>query len=118
MPSAAIVCNMKDEAENMEHARLLRAAMQNAGGMKAETLSDLVGVSKRTVGNWISRKDPTMPSPTDRANLRTVFGDYMAGAGDPVEVAIRRSELQPWRQAALVAEYQRHLHEQQREVAG
>ena len=31
---------------------------------------------------------------------------------DPVEAAIANSQLEKWRQAALVADYQRYLHEQ------
>lgn len=112
LPSSSTVCHM----EKVEHARLLRAAMVEKG-INAKVLADTVGVSSRTVGNWISRKEPTMPSDTDKANLTKLLGDYQAGAGDPVEVSIRRSDLQPHRQSRVIAVYQEQLYEQQREVA-
>lgn len=103
--------------EKEEHARLLRAAI-NARGLHAQEVGDAVGTSKRTVGNWISRTSPTMPSARDRAALRKVLGDYEADAGDPVEAAVRRSELTEWRQDAVLSFYKRNLHEQRAEAAG
>lgn len=103
--------------EKADHAKALRAAMTDQG-LKAQTLADLVGVSARTVGNWISRTRPTMPDNEDRATLRRVLGNYEISAGDPVEAAIRRSELVEWRQDSVLSHYKRNLHEQRAEEAG
>jgi hypothetical protein len=70
-----------------------------------------LGVSTRTVVNWISRSNPTMPIDRMVETLRRLLPGY-SEQGDPVEIALRGADLAPWRQAALVAEYQRHLHEQ------
>jgi len=95
-----------------EHARLLRQAMAEQGKQRRD-LATLVGRSYRTVGNWISETKPTMPSDEERATLRRLLGDYMAA--DRVERAIKATELVEWRQNAVITEYQRHLHEQERE---
>ena len=90
------------------HGRMLKAAM-GARGLNRTAVADVTGVQVRTVTNWT--RGATMPTEAERVLLRQVLGDY-DDEGDRVEAAIRGSELQPWRQAALVAEYQRHLHEQ------
>jgi transcriptional regulator with XRE-family HTH domain len=100
--------------EKQDHGARLKSAM-GARRLNRQTVADAVGVQPRTVTNWTS--GTTMPTEAEKATLRRLLGDY-DDPGDGVEVAIRASELQPWRQAALVAEYQRHLHEQQREAAG
>jgi hypothetical protein len=55
-----------------------------------------------------------MPSDRDQEQLRRLLPGY-ADQGDPVEVAIGRAELAPFRRTELVAVYQRLLHEQSRE---
>lgn len=102
--------------EKSEHAKLLRAAMTERG-LRARAVADFVGVSSRTVGNWISRSAPTMPGIEDRAALRRLFPGYDQD-GDPVEVALRASELHEWRQDAVLSVYKRNLHEQREERAG
>lgn len=87
-------------------------------GIRARTLADAVGVNPRTVSNWTSRKHPTMPGHEDRAKLRRVLGNYEAAGGDPVEVAVRRSQLVDWRQDAVMSFYRRNLAEQRAERAG
>lgn len=79
-------------------------------------LAVAVGVSTRTVGNWISPTDPRMPRETEIETLRRLLPGYSDG-GDGVEASIARSELAPWRQAQMIAEYRRHQHEQAREEA-
>lgn len=100
--------------DKAEHGAKLRTAMA-AKGLDRSTVADAVGVNVRTVTNWTSGQ--TMPSERERAALARLLGDY-AHAGDPVEVAIRSSELVGWRQNAVISEYQRHQFEQQREAAG
>jgi hypothetical protein len=77
-------------------------------------LAEAVGVSTRSVTNWISPTDPKMPRETENEQLRELLPGYSDG-GDGVVASITRSELAPWRRAALVAAYLRHLHEQLRE---
>lgn len=86
-------------------------------GLTSVTLADMVPTTTRTVGNWISRKKPSMPRDTDLARLRAILGDYDA-PGDMVETAVRRSELIEWRQDTVIAFYKRNLHEQRAEWAG
>lgn len=99
--------------DRTEHSQLLRRAMRQAG-MTNGDLANVLGVSNRTVSNWISPTAPKMPRETEIEQLRRLLPEYDNG-GDGVEASIARSELAPWRRAALVAEYQRHLHEQARE---
>lgn len=108
MEDSCTLCGM-DQATR-DHAERLRRAMAEHG-IKAVTLADMVPTTTRTVGNWTSRKKPTMPKDTDLAKLRRIFGDYDR-AGDPVETAIRRSDLIEWRQDTVIAFYKRNLHEQ------
>lgn len=96
------------------HGQLLKAAMA-ARGLNRTVVADSTGVRVRTVTNWTS--GATMPSEAERVTLRRLLGEY-DDPGDAVEVALRRSDLEPWRASALIAEYQRHLHEQQREATG
>jgi transcriptional regulator with XRE-family HTH domain len=86
-----------------------------AGYKTQKALGDVVGVSGKSIRNYERNVYP--PPPDKREALRRVLGEFDT-EGDPVEVALRQSQLQPWRQAALIAEYQRHLHEQQREATG
>lgn len=95
--------------DKAEHGRRLRAAMASHAGGNRTTVADAVGVGVRTVTNWTSGK--TMPSERERVLLRRLLGPYDQ-AGDPVELAVRSSELIEWRQDAVVSTYKRHLHEQ------
>ncbi len=96
--------------DKTEHAVFLRRAMAQAELTNGD-LATALGVSTRTVVNWISRKDPTMPSDAVQERLRRLLPGY-AETGDPVEVAINHAELAQFRRAELVAVYQRLLHEQ------
>lgn len=100
--------------EKREHGDRLRAAMAHRG-YDRQVIADAVGVGVRTVTNWTT--GATMPSATQRGALRSLLGEYDA-AGDPVEIAIRSSELHDWRQDAVLSFYKRNLHEQRGEVAG
>jgi hypothetical protein len=96
--------------EAAEHAVQLRRALAQAGLNNGEVAAAL-GVSVRTLVNWTSRSNPTLPSDTYQARLSRLLPGY-ADQGDPVEVAINRAELAPYRRSELVAVYQRLLHEQ------
>src|SRR5688572_11274014 len=91
-----------------QHAELLRRAIRQAGMRNADP-ADALGVSIKTVGNWISKTNPRMPRETEIENLRRLLPAYDDG-GDGVEASIAKSELAAWRQAALIAEFRRHLH--------
>ncbi len=99
--------------DRAEHAKLLRRAMRQAG-MQNGDLATALGKSTRSVTNWISLTDPKMPRETELEALRRLLPGY-ANGGDGVEASIARSELHAWRKASLIAEYQKHLHEQGRE---
>ena len=94
-----------------EHGDRLKAAMARRR-LDRQTVADAAGVKPRTVTNWTS--GTTMPSDSERLALRRLLGDY-DNPGDPVEVAVRSSELVGWRQNAVISEYQRHQFEQQRD---
>jgi transcriptional regulator with XRE-family HTH domain len=96
--------------DRTEHATNLRRAMAQAG-LNNNDVATALGVSVRTVVNWISRSQPTMPSDRDQAGLARLLPGYADG-GDPVEVAIARADLAPYRRSELLAMYQRLLHEQ------
>jgi hypothetical protein len=96
--------------DRAEHAANLRRAMAQAG-LNNSDVATALGVSVRTVVNWISRSQPTMPNDRDQAGLSRLLPGYADG-GDPVEVAIARADLAPFRRSELLAMYQRLLHEQ------
>lgn len=96
-----------------EHGRRLREAMASTGKSRTD-VADVLGANVKTVTNW--RSGSTMPSAADRELLRRLFPGYDA-AGDPVEVALRGSELVEWRQDAVLSTYKRNLHEQRGETA-
>lgn len=100
--------------DKAEHGRLLKSAMARAGHDRTD-VATWVDVKVRTVTNWTS--GATMPTLAQREALRSLLGPYDE-AGDPVEIAVRRSELHKWRQDAVITEYERHRHEQRREEAG
>jgi hypothetical protein len=100
--------------DKAEHGLRLKGAMA-AQGKDRQVVADWTGVKVRTVTNWTS--GATMPSDKERAALRRLLGEYDT-AGDPVEVALRQSELNEWRQSDVLTTYKRHLYEQRGEVAG
>lgn len=96
-----------------EHGARLKKAMGERG-IGRQALADLTGVKPRTVTNWTSGS--TMPSDKERATLREILPGYDT-LGDPVERAVRASELHDWRQDAVLSTYKRNLHEQRAEAA-
>jgi N-acetylglucosamine kinase-like BadF-type ATPase len=96
--------------DRAEHAANLRRAMAQAGLTNGDVATAL-GVSVRTVVNWISRNEPTVPNDRMQAALSRLLPGYADG-GDPVEVAIARADMAPFRRSELLAMYQRLLHEQ------
>jgi hypothetical protein len=96
--------------EKQAHADALRKAIEESEHSR-EDIAVTLGRTYRTVGYWTSRTNPTMPSGTERATLRRILGPY-DNAGDPVERAVRRSELDEWRQDAVLSEYKRHVQQQ------
>lgn len=105
---------MATDEEKRAHGRRLVLAMAEKP-IDNQTLADLLDVDPKTIGNW--RAGRTMPAPEQLVRLERALGSYNT-EGDSVEVAVRRSELQQWRQNLVIGEYQRHLYEQRREVAG
>ena len=99
-----------------EHAELLRRAIEESGHSRND-VADAVGRGYRTISNWTSSKNPTMPSSGERAVLRRLLGNY-DHPGDEVERAVRRSSLVEWRQDAVVSFYKRNLHEQREGATG
>lgn len=97
--------------EKSEHGRRLKTAMAQRG-VSNQALADLVNVDVKTVGNW--RAGATLPNDADREQLRRTFPGYDT-PGDPVEIAVRQSDLTGFRQTKVIAYYQEQLHEQQRE---
>ena len=95
--------------EKTEHAIQLRRALAQAQLSNGDVALAL-GVSGRTIVNWTSRTNPTMPSEKDQERLRKLLPGYDQ-AGDPVEVALNKSELHPYQRTELIAAYQRALHE-------
>jgi transcriptional regulator with XRE-family HTH domain len=98
--------------EKAEHGRRLRSVM-GSRGVDRKVVADATGVNTRTVTNWTTGK--TMPSPTEREALRRLFPDYDT-PGDPVEVAVRGSELTEDRQDTVLGFYKRHLREQREDA--
>lgn len=100
--------------DKQQHGLRLKAAMA-AQGKDRQVVADYTQVKVRTVTNWTS--GATMPSDREREALRRLLGRY-DDTGDPVEVAVRQSELIDWRQDAVLSTYKRNLYEQRGEVAG
>lgn len=98
--------------DKAEHALRLKAAMAEKG-LRREQIADVAGVNVRTVTNWTTGKTSTPEH--DRVKLRRLLGDYDT-IGDPVEVALAKSELADWRQDAVRSVYRKHLHEQRSEA--
>ena len=100
-----------DSSDKVEHGLKLKAAMARAG-IDRTRVADFVDVGVRTVTNWTTGK--TMPSARERVLLHDLLGEY-DHAGDPVEVAIRQSDLAPFRQTKVIGFYQEQVYEQGRE---
>lgn len=97
--------------DKQEHGLRLKGAM-SLKGLGREAIADKAGVTVRTVTNW-TRGD-TMPSELERAKIRELLGNYDA-AGDPVEAAVRGSDLTEDRQYVVLGTYKRLLREQDEE---
>lgn len=97
-----------------EHGLRLKAAMA-AKGYDRRVVADAAGVKVRTVTNWTSGAHA--PNARERESLRRLLGPYDS-LGDPVEVAIRGSELHDWRQDAVLSFYKKNLADQRAELAG
>lgn len=104
------------EAAKKRHAKLLRDAIAGDPARRSLVM-DATGRGYRTVGNWISRTSPTMPSEKEKQAIRDVLGDYDA-EGDAVERAVFASELTVDRAYEVVGFYQRQLRLQREEAAG
>ena len=105
-----------DEQDKQAHAEALRKAM-GAKGLDQATVASLVARSKRTVGNWTSRTNPTVPTEREREILRRALGPYDT-QGDGVEVALAQSELTEDRRYEVLALYKRLLRQQAMEETG
>lgn len=93
----------------------LQAARKAAGFRTQESLGDAIGVSGKTIRNYEGGK--THPDAGTLARLRRLLGEFDV-QGDPVEVAVRQSELIEWRQDAVLSTYKRNLHEQREGATG
>lgn len=100
--------------DKQEHGRRLAAAMA-AKRYGRQVIADVTGRDVRTVTNWTRGK--TEPSAAEKILLRRLLGQY-DHPGDPVEVAVRSSELVEWRQDSVLSHYKRNLHEQRAQEAG
>lgn len=87
----------------------LAAARRLKGFRTQEALADLIGVSSRTIRNYETGK--TKPDAGTLEALQKALGAFDR-SGDPVEVAVRQSQLIEWRQDAVVSFYKRNLAEQ------
>lgn len=93
----------------------LQAARKAAGYRTQDSLGDAIGTSGKTIRNY--EGDKYRPPADALAKLRRLLGEFDV-EGDPVEVAVRQSELIEWRQDAVLSTYKRNLHEQREERAG
>lgn len=100
--------------EKAEHADRLKTALA-AKRLDRQALADALGVNVRTVTNW--QTGATMPSESQRVALRQLLGNYDA-PGDPVEIAVRASELTEDRQYDVIGYYKRRLREQRERDVG
>lgn len=100
--------------EKDAHGKALAAAMARRR-FGREVIADATGRDVRTVTNWTRGK--TMPSLAERELLRQLLGPY-DDPGDPVEVAVRSSELTEDRQYDVIGYYKKRLREQREAQAG
>lgn len=101
--------------DKAEHARLLREAIATSRQYDRNSVADQTGKGYRTVSNWISEKEPTMPRDEDLVVLRRMFPGYDE-AIDPVERAVRGSRLTEDRQYDVIGFYKRQLRQQDEEA--
>lgn len=104
----------RDKARKIEHGRALKGAMSRQGWDRTQ-IAELTKVKPRTVTNWTSGE--TMPEPWQLDLLKARLGNYHV-EGDPVEAAVRSSELTEDRQYVVLGTYHQQLREQRREAAG
>lgn len=94
----------------------LQAARKRAGIRTQDDLAKLIGVSGKTIRNWETDQVKNIDA-SHLETLRGLLGNF-DDQGDRVVAAINETGLDEWRRAALVSEYQRHLHQQAREREG
>lgn len=94
-----------------DHAKLLRDAIATSAKYGRNDVADMTGRSYRTVSNWVSTTQPTMPEDKDKAILRRMFPGYDS-SGDAVETALHRSPLIEWRRLRVLSFYKQQLSEQ------
>ena len=82
--------------------------------MSQQALADAVGVSSRAVGMW--ENDKAVPRSRMGA-IEAIFRAPLEPAGDPVELAVKSSELTADRQHVVIGFYLRQLREQRAEAA-
>lgn len=100
--------------DKQEHGKRLASAMA-AKRHGRQVIADLTGRDVRTVTNWTRGK--TMPSEVELILLREFLGPYDL-PGDPVEIAVRGSELDEYRQYEVIGFYKKHLQQQRAQEAG
>ena len=109
LPLPASLCRM-----DATFGQRLQAARKRAGYRTQQDLGDVVGRSGKTVRNWETGR--AVPDHAMRETLHRLLGEFDQD-GDPVESAIRRSELSAHRQYEVLSVYTRNLHEQRAEAA-
>lgn len=110
LPDASTIGHMNDT-----FGARLQAARKRAGFKTQAQLGDLVGRDAKSIRNYETNKHRPPPDVLDA--LRNALGAFDA-EGDPVEVALRQSELIKWRQDEVLSVYERNLHEQRKEATG
>lgn len=83
-----------------------------------QQLADALRVSTKTVSNWErGRNDPR----NSLGAIEQLFGVDLSAepaVAEPVEAAVRASELHEWRQDEVLSVYKRNLQQQRAERAG
>jgi transcriptional regulator with XRE-family HTH domain len=92
----------------------LQAARKANGYRTQEALGEIIGVSGKTIRNW--ETDRHRPDPGAVIALRKLLGNFDV-QGDPVEVAVRQSELTEDRQYDVIGYYKRQVREQREAAA-
>lgn len=93
--------------DDEQYGDLLRVTRKSQGWSQRE-LAEAVGYSERQIRSF---EKGAHVSQALRAKFRTYLGEFDV-TGDPVEIAIDKSELIQWRKSDLKTAYQRHLFEQ------
>lgn len=104
---------MTEEPVDVAYGQAIRLARKAKGIRTQQELGDLIDRSGKMVQHYEHGRHLT---PEVRALLESKL-DIQAVAGDPVEVALDRSELADWRASDVKTLYKRHLHDQRREGA-